>query len=104
MPNFSEDNKAAIVRFQGFEYMLFLAGGSSIDDWYGSIATQEQWREGKCSYAYLGPDGTIRRYREIIGQRSDLEFVRLIENPQHSEEAIVNMICDPSWDGPPENE
>ncbi len=55
--------KEKVVRFKGNEYLL-------IDGC--SITTTEAFSRGECSFAHLFEDGTIKRFGETIGHRSDL--------------------------------
>ena len=44
----------------------------------GAIATKEQYENFECSFAYLCPNGMIRRFGRTIGTRDDLKIIKNI--------------------------
>ena len=79
------------IKFQGREFIL-------VDG--GAIATEDDYKAGKCSYAHLCRDGLVRRFHEVIGDEEDVERLGEVKvdlgNPV---EAIVNILTDSSWEG-----
>jgi len=59
------------IRLQGLEYLFI---GDSIDDG-GVITTDEAFRNGTLSCAYLYADGDIMRFGKKIGERADIEVL-----------------------------
>ena len=41
----------------------------------GPIATEEQYENFQCSFAYLHSDGNISRFGETIGTEADIELM-----------------------------
>jgi hypothetical protein len=80
------------IRFQDREWLL-------VGTTHGAIATPEAYANGEASYAHLGRDGVVRRFHEVIGTVSDIEFLGDTETPQQSPDWLANLFTDPSWDG-----
>jgi len=59
------------IKFKGEKYLLV----GDLDSG-GAIATQEAYDNFKVSYAHLFSDGNVRRYREIIGTKADIEVIK----------------------------
>ena len=74
------------VRFQGREY--FLVGETE-----GPIATEEEYVNGRCSYAYLTASGEILRFNQKIGTRRDIEIIGdVVDAPEETAEAF-EVVC-----------
>ncbi len=56
------------IRFKGNDYLLI---GNLQDG--GAIATQDDFEHGRCSFAHLCPDGSVKRFTEVVGDREDIE-------------------------------
>ena len=59
--------------------------------------------EGRVSYAHALPDGTVMRYRKVIGQRADLEFLERVEEPDASVADMLTGLANMrglQWAGP----
>ena len=76
------------IRFQGQEYILTNGG---------AITTEENYREGKVSFAHLCSDSNIKRYGSVIGTYKDIEFLGKIPEIKFTAKAVVNLLTDPSW-------
>ena len=63
-PDASTETK---IKFKNKHYLLI---GNMEDG--GAIATKKQYEAGECSYAYLGADGSIRRFHKIIGTKEEI--------------------------------
>lgn len=59
------------IKFKGEEFIL--VGSSS--ELEGAIATREQYENFEDSYAHLFSDGTVKRYKVVIGNLNDIEFL-----------------------------
>ena len=83
------------IRFQG---KIYLFTGDSLED-DGAIATDEQFKNGECSYAHLFEDGRILRLRKQIGIRADVEVLEtgLRVEPDDYGRAILNMFKSKTW-------
>lgn len=84
------------VKFQSNEYYLITGLVDS------PIATKEAYENGTASYAHLFPNGQIKRFGEVIGNKKDLEILEEVEDLQPKSFAMANIFTDPSWEG--ENE
>lgn len=58
------------IKLNGNEFLFISEDGLD-----GPIATKEQYESFRESYAFLYKDGLIRRHGEVIGQRTDIEFL-----------------------------
>jgi len=58
------------IKFKGKKYLLIgnLENG-------GPIATKKQYKNFTCSFAHLFPDGYIRIFNKIIGNKEDIEIL-----------------------------
>ncbi|GEM_PF-4542171 len=72
------------INFQGNEYIL-------VGEKEGAIATKEQYVNGLMPFAYLFPDGEIRRFGKKIGTIKDIVFGDIIEL-QPTEEAFEDIL------------
>lgn len=81
-----------LIRFNGAEFLLI--GDLKIG---GAIATIDQYEGGKCSFAHLMPSGNVMRFREVIGNRSDIEVIGELQAEIRS--SPLGMLTDPSWLG-----
>ena len=79
-----------VIRFQGAEYLLIgtLERG-------GPIATREQYENGKCSYAFLEPDGDVMRFKDSIGHRDEIEVIG--ESDANIGTSLIGMLTNKSW-------
>ena len=84
--------KSLRIRLDNQEFLLLgtLAGG-------GAIATEEQYKHGRVSYAHLYSDGTIMRFHEAIGTRADIEVLGEVPTPQPAADAWENILSDEEW-------
>lgn len=55
------------IQFKGKAYVLI----GDIESG-GAIATKKQYESGECSYAYLYPDGSIKRRGKVIGTKDEI--------------------------------
>lgn len=82
------------IRFQEIEYILV---GDSLSDG-GAIATQEQFENGKCSFAHLWADGNIVRYGQLIGNVGEIEITGNYEpNDEIATHVLTGLFNDKSW-------
>jgi hypothetical protein len=80
------------IRFQGNEYILV---GHLL---HGAIATEEQYKNGRPSYAHACRDGKLRRYGKVIGSVSEIEVVGEVEIETPSLANLIdNIKNDPDW-------
>lgn len=65
----------------------------------GSIAFQEDYELGRCSYAHLYFDGTIWRLNEKIGIREDIEILGTYEFSSEFNPCtfLYGTLFDSSW-------
>ena len=56
------------VKFQNEEYIMI-----DLEDSF--IAIEEQYKNGKVSFAHLYPDGSVNRFGKIIGRKEDIEVL-----------------------------
>lgn len=79
------------VRFKGKMYVLAgtLKGG-------GPIATRDQYRHGRCSFAHLYPNGNISRFGETIGTVTDLKVLGPT-TVTIADDAVDNMLFGPTF-------
>lgn len=56
------------ITFKGRRYVLV---GSSLAEG-GPIATEQQYRHGRCSFAHLYANGDVNRHGRVIGHRDDI--------------------------------
>lgn len=79
------------IKFQDKDYVFVDGPGVG-----GAIATLDDFENGRCSYAHLYPDGTIKRFNQVIGSVDDIEITGSCE-PTLSRDALRNLFTHPSW-------
>ena len=80
-----------LIRFQGNEYLLI----GTLEEG-GPITTKEQFENGECSYAHLDIDGTIKRYRVVIGTRDEITLIGECE-VSFKDTALNEILTGKSW-------
>ena len=83
-----------VVRFKDQEEYLFV--GADLDRG-GALASSADYQAGRCSFAYLFPDGRVLRFGEIIGSRADLKVVGQREVGVDPMGILRGLLFDPSW-------
>jgi hypothetical protein len=89
-----EETVMLTIRFGGEEYLFT---GNRLEDG-GAITTPTAYQEGTVSYAHLGHDGLVRRFREVIGTAQDIEIIGSVKEPELSDGWLGNVFRHPSWD------
>lgn len=70
--NWSTDD--GVVRIKGVNADFILVKTRGQDN--APVATREQYENFECSYAHATADGSIMRFRQLIGTIADLIIVR----------------------------
>lgn len=68
----------------------------------GGITTEEDFVDGRASYAHLYPTGDINRHGDVIGSVKDIEVIDADYEPEFTLGTLFGMLTDPSWNGPTE--
>jgi len=84
------------VRFQGAEYLFT---GDTLADG-GALTTPAAYENGVASYAHVCLDGTVKRYRQVIGTVADVEVVGPADSPDMTVGGVVNLLTGETWDRP----
>ena len=79
------------IRFKDADFVL---GGDLKTG--GAIATLDDFENGRCSYAHLFKDGTIKRFKKVIGSVEDIEVTGECE-PEMGLDSIIGVFTDSSW-------
>lgn len=79
------------IRFQDTDFVLCgdLESG-------GAIATQDNYENGRCSYAHLFENGAIKRFNRVIGFVDDIKVTGDCD-PNVGIHSVVGVFTDPSW-------
>lgn len=72
------------VRLHGEEYVMESAEG-------GFIAKSEAYQHGEEGYAHAYPDGTVRRYGEVIARLDEVEVLGEIGDLEPAEDFWENF-------------
>lgn len=76
------------IRFKGETYVL-VAGGA--------IATEDDYRHGRPSFAHLGGDGMVRRFHQVIGDEDDIEIIEEDIESEPADDFIANILTHAGW-------
>lgn len=85
------------IKFRGEEYLF---GGDSLDE-SGFISKQEDFQNGRVSFAHYFPGQGVMRFREQIGRREDIQILGDGEAEIDFSEVVNNMVLDPKAGGWP---
>jgi hypothetical protein len=80
------------ILFDDKEYVF--VGGSLNKG--GAITTQDDYENGRCSFAHLCEDGKILRFNSQIGTIDDITIIGEVK-PNVSINSLLGMFTDPSW-------